>query len=320
MNTETFLLLLIGTQVCLIALDLVERHVTRKTRYGGDPLAPMTVVFLTAVVVVYGALQYGGLALVPTARELLASIRELLAQSLDLRKAQVPLDGATMATLCVVGFYVAGLWDYIVHRFLSHSRWLWFTHENHHLPTQIFLCMPGLCVRPFAVVAIFPATIGTIFSIYVGLAVLGYPLWDLVPLINVVILAQVSVLTASHSSFLRRWWWIHHSLRCFGITTPQEHVLHHTVDLQGNYGNFTTVWDRVFGTYLDPMQEVSQGHRLGLAYDQDFLGAVTIGRFKLPTKVRNYFCIDRYCNIDFAAESKQEDRKETSINLTTACD
>ena len=46
-------------------------------------------------------------------------------------------------------FYVAGLWDYLVHRWFSHSRWFWFTHEYHHLPRQVTILMPGILVRPF---------------------------------------------------------------------------------------------------------------------------------------------------------------------------
>jgi len=76
---------------------------------------------------------------------------------------------------------------------------------------------------------------------------------------------------------------VHRLLRPLGITTPQEHWLHHARDLQGNFGNFTTLWDRLFGTYLDPLDPANGGRRAGLAYDQDFLGVLTLGRWKLPS-------------------------------------
>jgi hypothetical protein len=37
---------------------------------------------------------------------------------------------------------------------------------------------------------------------------------------------------------------------------------------------------------------------LGLPYDQDFLGTLTLGRWKLPPALRRRFQIDRYCNLD----------------------
>jgi hypothetical protein len=87
-------------------------------------------------------------------------------------------------------------------------------------------------------------------------------------------------------------------MKWLALTTPQEHLLHHTVDLQGNYGNFTVVWDRLFGTYLDPMRSEYQDRPLGLAYDQDFVGTLTAGRLKLPGSLRARFEVDRFCNLD----------------------
>ncbi len=68
------------------------------------------------------------------------------------------------------------------------------------------------------------------------------------------------------------------------LLSPGGNVLHHAAALKGNYGNFTALWDRVFATYVSPRQvgEVP----LGLDYDQDFLGAVTAGRFKLSRATR----------------------------------
>ena len=40
------------------------------------------------------------------------------------------------------------------------------------------------------------------------------------------------------------------------------------------------------------------GHRLGLAYDQDFVGTVTLGRLKIPARWRRRFQLDRYVNIE----------------------
>jgi sterol desaturase/sphingolipid hydroxylase (fatty acid hydroxylase superfamily) len=97
---------------------------------------------------------------------------------------------------------------------------------------------------------------------------------------------------------MRRGWLAHQLLSPLALTSPQEHVLHHTVDLQGNYGNFTTLWDRLFGTYLDPRRPEHQGHRFGLAYDRDFLGSITAGTLRIPTAWRRRFQLHRYTNIE----------------------
>jgi sterol desaturase/sphingolipid hydroxylase (fatty acid hydroxylase superfamily) len=292
LSVQAFLLIAAGVQVLLVTLDLVDRHLTRKTRYGGQPLETLTVLFLLVVLLTYLAVQYAGFALVPSSADLLAAFGHAPARQAS--------DGPWPWIMVIGVFYLAGLWDYLVHRFLSHSRWLWFTHEYHHLPSQVFVVMPGLAARPFAVVTTFPVTVGTIACTQATLIGLGQPAWDLKPL-TIVLLIQVGILTASHSCCLRRWWWIHRVMAYLALTTPHEHVLHHTVDLDGNYGNLTTLWDRLLGTYLDPTLATHRGRALGLAYDQDFLGALTAGRVKLPTSVRVRFQVARYCNLAFPA-------------------
>jgi hypothetical protein len=103
--------------------------------------------------------------------------------------------------------------------------------------------------------------------------------------------------SASHSCFLRRFKWIHQVLKTLLVTTPQEHLLHHTTSLHGNYGNFMTFWDRLCGTYLDPATADPGRLRLGLSYDQDFLGAVTGSWCKLPTRWRERCEVRSFCYI-----------------------
>jgi sterol desaturase/sphingolipid hydroxylase (fatty acid hydroxylase superfamily) len=76
---------------------------------------------------------------------------------------------------------------------------------------------------------------------------------------------------------------------------PREHLLHHAARIQGNYGNFTTVWDRAFGTYVSPPERSEVA--IGLDYDQDFLGALTAGRFKLPRSLRARYQVGRVCRL-----------------------
>ena len=219
----------------------------------------------------YGLIQLGGLSLVPSTDRMMAAVRSALAEWFGQPVAAEPIRGVWLVLLSAVLFYVSGLWDYLLHRFFGHSRRFFFIHEYHHLPSQVNVMMPGLAMRPFVVITSFPATVATVFSAYAILLVLGLPLWDLAPL-KVLLLVQGFLLCASHSCFMRRWWWIHHGMKWLALTTPQEHLLHHTVDLQGNYGNFTVLWDRVFGTYLDPVKTRIPGSSPGPSLRSGFRG------------------------------------------------
>lgn len=305
MSNATFLVLFLSIPVVFVALDLLDRHLTRHSRYDGESPKTETLLFLLAVLAIYALLQFGGLALVPAADQLLVQVRDAFSHWLGRPINPQPIDGIWLAVISVITFYLSGLWDYAIHRWFSHTRSFWFTHEYHHLPNQVFVAMPGLAVRPFVVVTSFPATFATVVSAYALLLFFGLPLWDLTPL-KILLLAHTFLLVGSHSSFLRRFWGLHHAMKWLALTTPQEHLLHHTVDLNGNYGNFTVLWDRVFGTYLDPTQAENQGHALGLAYDQDFLGAITLSHLKMPDWMRQRFQVERYCNIKAEAKAEAE--------------
>ena len=146
-------------------------------------------------------------------------------------------------------------------------------------------------------------TATTSLCLYAVFVICGLPLWDLQPLFPV--LAAIAIVqTASHSMFLRRFWWVHQTMRLIGMTTPQEHLLHHTWEMGRNYGNFTTIWDRLFLTYAAPHRwELPQP--LGLPYDQDFLGTLTLGLVKLPRSLRARFQLSRFCNLDVRGKSPQ---------------
>ena len=294
MTVTTFLGATVAVQALFLCLDLADRHATRARRYDGERLRASSLVFLLLVIAAFLAIQLAGFALVPRVDGLVDWIRTHVAR----RPSTVaPPGGWRLAVVGAGIFYLAGLVDYAWHRWFSHHRWFWFTHESHHLPTQVFVGMPGLGVRPFAVVTVIPLVAFTAMLTYGALRLAGRPMWDWT-VFQLPLLLSSTLLVTSHSSFMRRGWWAHRVFRCLTLTTPQEHVLHHTTDLHGNYGNFTTIWDRLFGTYLDPRLPEHQNKRYGLAYDQDFLGAVTAGAVKLPASWRKRFQLDRYINID----------------------
>lgn len=249
------------------------------------------------IIIVYLGIQGAGFRAVPSPDWLFMGLRESVGGFFSTVLSSETITGSSFLLIVVTSFYLAGFYDYLFHRFISHSKWFWFTHEYHHTPNQVFLGAPGIGARPFAVVIIFPNILLTILSLYMVLVLLGKPLYDLSDF-KVVFLIQGVVAIMSHSSCLRRWTGLHHVMTNLGLTTPHEHVLHHAVDLEGNYSNFTTLWDRVFGTYLNPLEEENKGHKLGLRNSKDFLEVITLGYFKIPDKWRKKFKLNRYCNLD----------------------
>lgn len=307
MQPHFVLYLLLGSQVLLIGLDIWERFGSPHRRYRRGKLRPRTLWFLVITLVIYGALQFAGLAAVPDVAALVRAASESVA-GVFAANPDMSSPGPFILTLAGLGgFYLLGLSDYLVHRFVSHSRLLWFTHENHHLIKDVSAFMPGIVFRPFAVVVYLPSAVASIFFLHGLLGIAGFPHYDMLPLVLVVAMIQTTILGISHSAYMRHRAWVHRLCKPFGITSPQEHWLHHSSDLEGNYGNSTTLWDRVFGTYLDPERIDARRHRAGLAYDQDFLGALTAGRCKISPRWRDYFELDHLCHIESAARDAGPD-------------
>lgn len=313
MDKLTYLTVLLGGQLALISLDVRERLRSRHQRADAGRLRPASMLFLLTTIVVFGILQYAGLALVPNAEQLLGASRAIAGEIFPPAGQIESLSVPAIVLIGIAGFYFAGLCDYLFHRFISHSKPVWFTHENHHLPKEVAAYMPGMCVRPFAVVSVFPTTAIALVSIQLVLGMTGHAAPDLMPVVYVVVLVQSGILGCSHSAYLRRCPWFHSLLKPLGITTPQEHWFHHTSDLQCNYANLVTLWDRVFGTYLDPQLADPDNHRAGLAYDQDFLGTITLGRFKLSRDVRQTFQVGSFCHLEPAVCAAPDTASERPV-------
>lgn len=126
---------------------------------------------------------------------------------------------------------------YWAHR-ASHTRWLWATHRWHHSAPNLYW-VSGLRT------SIFNAMIYAIPQI--GLAFYVFDL-DLPALVGI----------AAGGLFFQ--YFMHANVSIpdrplnYLVVTPGFHRVHHSngVLRHGNYGTVFTIWDRLFGTYVDP--------------------------------------------------------------------
>ncbi|HEV8584739.1 MAG TPA: sterol desaturase family protein [Methylomirabilota bacterium] len=280
-------------QTTFVVLDVAT--LARAARGGTLPalrdVGAASAAFLAVVWLAYFVIQAGLMALVPGVDEVVAWLAGPPGAPASSAWPLVPLLAAT--------WIVAGFFDYALHRWLLHTRGGWFLHENHHLPTVVANGVPGISVRPFVAVTTFLTYLGTA-AVMLGVMA-ATDTAALVPRylasVPVLVLGFTLVGSASHSAFLRQFPGAHALLRPLLVTTPQEHVLHHDPRLAGNYGNFTSLWDRVFGTYLSPRTHGGRALVLGLPYDQDFLGTLTGGYLKLSEGVRDRYRLDAFCHL-----------------------
>ena len=292
-NARTFIWLLLYVQGGFIALDLYEHwRSARRTSVREVIRANAAVIFAVGMACIgYSAIQLALASALP-------SIGKLTNFATRLTAAQPsPPDARWIVPVFAVAFSVGTLFDYLVHRFLLHGP-LWRLHENHHLPSVVSNVMPGIAARPFVIVPNFLINAGSCAAIFGVVEIIGRPqlISTFIHLLPALLLAFSFVACASHSNFLRRFDWVEKAFRSLLLIGPREHLLHHAATIKGNYGNFTTVWDRAFGTYVT--QPEAADIDLGLDYDQDFLGALTAGRFKLPPAWRSRYQIGRVCRLD----------------------
>jgi sterol desaturase/sphingolipid hydroxylase (fatty acid hydroxylase superfamily) len=155
---------------------------------------------------------------------------------------QLPMIGDFWAELpkillVVIAIILIDLAAYWRHR-LEHSPAFWRVHATHHADEA----MNWLTLHR-------KHPLGELLSLLIDLVpvlLLGLPIWAIVT-----------------AALLRSWWgYLIHAdvpwtLGVFGkvLMSPAAHRLHHIRDealMGSNYGNTITLWDRLFGSYIDP--------------------------------------------------------------------
>ena len=156
----------------------------------------------------------------------------------------------------LISFLLVDLLNYVFHR-LSHAiPVLWRLHAIHHSDEHV-TAVTGQLHHPLEVVANY------VFLLFLYV-VLGVP---------VVVAIIYGLVYAVHNAFshadvalpqgLDRWLrWI--------VVTPDLHRTHHSSDMRegnSNFGQVFTIWDRLFGTYVDRPALPEAELRMGLPDD-----------------------------------------------------
>jgi sterol desaturase/sphingolipid hydroxylase (fatty acid hydroxylase superfamily) len=161
---------------------------------------------------------------------------------------------------CVLAFLLFTLSDYAGHRFL-HTRVFFALHRMHHTATEMSVVTlwrnnPGVAVIESLYkvwpLALFDIPVGIVTG--VGLGVLAYE-------------------HLIHSNIRWTWGWFGRWI----LHPPAAHWLHHSIDPNHFNCNLGTIvlWDRLFGTWVDPRTAMGQLGIAGGAYNTgNFFGEI----------------------------------------------
>jgi sterol desaturase/sphingolipid hydroxylase (fatty acid hydroxylase superfamily) len=164
--------------------------------------------------------------------------------------------------LRIVAYYIIGdFGGYWMHR-LTHTKYLWRVHHFHHSTTQMWwlagvrctIWQQALSNLPYIMWA--PLLFGANKDVYTGLLFMN-------------------ILTNHwmHMNFTWRSNWLEYI-----FVTPRSHQIHHSASpehFNANYGVVFSVWDRLFGTWVDP--DKTKVEQLGAADIRNPLQAVWLG-------------------------------------------
>jgi sterol desaturase/sphingolipid hydroxylase (fatty acid hydroxylase superfamily) len=152
---------------------------------------------------------------------------------------------ATSVAQFVLYFLAFDLYFYTFHRLL-HGFFYKYVHSIHHRSTRP-TPLTSYAVHPFEGFVSFMFTL--LLFLVIDMSVAAFIAMNAYSVIHSV------VIHSGHDFFPR--WWYRNKLSKFYVT-PIFHDLHHS-DLNGvNYGIYTTVWDRLFGTISSSLEDAFQ--------------------------------------------------------------
>jgi sterol desaturase/sphingolipid hydroxylase (fatty acid hydroxylase superfamily) len=211
--------------VVVITLRIVFLTAIEK-RYPARPVSYSKVMWRDV-----GAALVFGLAVLPAA--------DFLGRWVAFRPA-VPTEVLALPLLWRVFLYlaIADFGHYWVHR-LMHTQHFWRVHKWHHYPTYMYW-LAG------ARGSVLQQVMVNVPYIFAGVLLSVAPAW---------MAAAIALKNTAQNDWMHlnvRWgtrWleWI--------IVTPRYHHIHHSDNpehYRGNLGSMFTIWDRLFGTYVNP--------------------------------------------------------------------
>lgn len=150
-----------------------------------------------------------------------------------------------------LGVLLLDFGDYAFHRLSHQTRWLWLLHAVHHSDGHLDVST-SLRAHPLHVFASFTWKLLLV-------AALGIPVW--VAMLRDALAIPVNQF---HHSNLRLPAWLERALRWL-IITPPVHRLHHSPErpcTDANFGGLFPFWDRLLGTYREPVSALPPAYGL----------------------------------------------------------
>ncbi len=137
-------------------------------------------------------------------------------------------------------------------------HWLWRFHRMHHSDTHIDVTT-GIRFHPVEIIL-------SLLIKFAAIIILGIPAVAI--LLFEIILNATSMITHSN---LRLPLWLDKALRWLFVT-PDMHRIHHSVyrqETDSNYGFNLSVWDRLFGTYIEQPRDTHEKMLIGINQFRD---------------------------------------------------
>ncbi|MGB0133459.1 sterol desaturase family protein [Dokdonella sp.] len=153
----------------------------------------------------------------------------------------------------VIGVVILDLAIYWQHRWMHRLPWLWRLHRVHHSDTQ-FDATLGLRFHPLEII------LSLLYKCLV-IGLLGAA--PLTVLVYEILLAVFSLFSHADMAIPDRW---DRRLRRL-VITPDWHRVHHSVhrvETDSNYGNFLSLWDRLFASATEQPRDGHTAMRIGL--------------------------------------------------------
>ncbi|MDH3232401.1 MAG: sterol desaturase family protein [Alphaproteobacteria bacterium] len=154
-----------------------------------------------------------------------------------------------------IGFAGRSLVSYGVHAAMHKVSILWRVHRVHHLDTTMDVTTTVRFHPLEFVIQIVPTVAAVVL--------LGIPIWVIVA--YEIVDAFTAVATHSNLRLPAR---LERAIR-WVFVTPDVHRIHHSarqVETDSNYGALFTLWDRLFGTFVDQPRGGHAGMTLGLEH------------------------------------------------------